>query len=121
MMSAQLERDNRRLRDENATLRETIRQFEEERMREASAPLPEGVPDLTPQEEAVFRTLLRTSGVVPRERLYQALYGGEADRFPRIIDTHLSHLRRKLAPAGYSFVTSRGRGWRMVKAETANA
>jgi hypothetical protein len=106
-----LERENLRLREENDELRETLRQYRERE--HIVTPLPPGLPDMTPQEEAVFRALLRGPGLVPRERLYLAVYGGNTERYGRIIDVHLTRLRQKLTPIGYRIATSRGRGWQL--------
>ena len=113
MTMGPIERENIALRAEVEVLRETVRQFIE--AGKAIERLPAGTPNLTPQEETVFRALLRSDGVVSRERLYTALYGGASDAYERIIDVILSHLRKKLGPVGYKLETSWGRGWKLIR------
>lgn len=58
----------------------------------------DGAPiDLTRSEFDVLTTLVSQPGTVfSRERLLQAVQGGESDAFDRAVDTHVSNLRRKL-------------------------
>jgi DNA-binding response OmpR family regulator len=108
-----LERENQLLREKVEVLEETVRQYVE---REHDyAPLPDGLPKLTPQEETLLRAFLRSPDVVSRERLYHAIYRGENEVFGRIVDVHLTRLRRKLKPLGYTFVNHWGRGWRLER------
>lgn len=104
---------NRQLREKVDVLEETVRQYQE-RERD-TAPLPAGLPRLSRQEEVMLRAFLRAPGVVSRERLYHAIYGGEGDTDEHIVDVHLTRIRRKLAPLGYRFSNHWGRGWSLQR------
>jgi DNA-binding response OmpR family regulator len=102
---------NKRLREENDELRETVRQYQEK----AVEPLPAGVPYLSVREEAVFRALLRGgSAAVTRETIYANIYGHDSEVLPHIIDVFISHLRVKFAGSRYNIQTVRARGWKML-------
>lgn len=108
-----LERENQRLRERVEILEETVRQYaERERL---TAPLPPGLPRMSPQEETLLRVFLRSPDIQSRERLYHAIYRGENEVYGRIVDVHLTRLRRKLKPLGYTFVTHWGRGWHLER------
>lgn len=68
--------------------------------------------ELTARELDVLRALIRHEGrVVRREKLLEALEG-EGERTPRVIDTHVKAIRRKLGPARDHIQTVRGVGYR---------
>ncbi|MEV4609752.1 helix-turn-helix domain-containing protein [Neorhizobium sp. LMR1-1-1.1] len=104
---------NARLRDENATLREKVRQLEEALNPGISAPA--GC-HLTPSELAIFRHLC-LGEITNRAQLRGLLY---ADRRAapcsyNILDVFMSHLRQKIAPHGFAIETIWGRGWKLVR------
>lgn len=110
--------DIRRLRslaEENAILREEVRQ-----LREAltpTIPLPRAW-RLGPLEERFLRALRRAGhGMLSRETLMQSLYcGREEAPDARILDAHAFHLRRKLSAYAPQIVveTIRGEGFRLT-------
>jgi len=61
----------------------------------------DGVPiDLTSVEFALLETLLRDAGhVVTREQLTETVLGRKLGPFDRVIDVHVSNLRKKLGRA----------------------
>jgi two-component system response regulator CpxR len=61
----------------------------------------DGIPiDLTSVEFALLETLLRDAGhVVTREQLTETVLGRKLGPFDRVIDVHISNLRKKLAQA----------------------
>lgn len=68
--------------------------------------------ELTARELDVLRALIRHQGrVVRREELLEAL-DGEEERTPRVIDTHVKAIRRKLGEAREHIQTVRGVGYR---------
>ena len=50
----------------------------------------------------------------PRPELLERLWGGEFDGVERVVDVHVSSLRRKLGEAGTRIQTVRGGGYRFV-------
>jgi len=75
--------------------------------------------DLTAKEFQLLKLLIEHRGeVLRRDEMLNEVWGGDADVFPRTVDTHIAHLRQKLErePAhprhivnvravGYKFVT----------------
>ncbi len=71
----------------------------EARLREQVFACPAGQAALSYQEERILRALiLRRTQPVPREALHYAIWGKQPDRRSRVVDVHVSRLRRKLAP-----------------------
>lgn len=74
--------------------------------------------DLPRRELLVLETLiLRAGRTVTREALEQAVYGYDDDIASNALDSHISRLRRKLAPAGLEIHTMRGIGYLLRSAE----
>lgn len=102
------------LREENAYLKETIRQ-----MRASMAPetlvLPAGCQRLTPAERRLLAALVERD-VVTREYAQHVLYADkpEAD-FPGtdVVGVFICRLRRKIAAAGATIAGIYGVGWQM--------
>ncbi len=78
--------------------------------------------DLTSVEFALFEALLRDAGhVVTREQLTETVLGRKLGPFDRVIDVHISNLRKKLGRAhGEERIKSvRGSGYLfVVRSET---
>jgi two-component system response regulator CpxR len=78
----------------------------------------DGVPiDLTSVEFALLETLLRDAGhVVTREQLTETVLGRKLGPFDRVIDVHVSNVRKKLGPAqgGERIKALRGSGYLFV-------
>lgn len=57
--------------------------------------------------------LKQAPNVVPKERLFQLLYGGKGDDIPgsRVLDVHIHKIRDRLAGLGPQIVTAWGRGY----------
>jgi two-component system response regulator CpxR len=73
--------------------------------------------DLTSVEFALLETLLRAAGrILTREELTESVLGRKLGRFDRVIDVHVSNLRRKLGPAqgGERIKSVRGSGYLFV-------
>lgn len=73
--------------------------------------------DLTSVEFTLLETLLRDTGrVVTRERLTETVLGRKLGAFDRVIDVHVSNLRKKLGPAqgGERIKAVRGSGYLFV-------
>ncbi|MFO1150501.1 MAG: response regulator [Alsobacter sp.] len=67
---------------------------------------------LTPRERAVLTTLLsRAGGVVPKDRLVEAVFGFNEDASGSAIELYVHRVRRKLAGTGLEIVTLRGIGY----------
>ena len=83
--------------------------------REASL---DGAPlNLTSVEFTLLELLMRQAGeVVTRERLTQAALGRKLGPFDRVIDVHISNIRKKLGPAehGQRIKSIRGSGYLFV-------
>jgi DNA-binding response OmpR family regulator len=91
-------------REEIRQLRETLRPSNVTRYRELY---------LTGSEQAVLQIIVTVQGVCPRERLFQGLYGSRCETSqpdPRIINVHVSRLRRKLGAHGIQIDSVRGAG-----------
>jgi two-component system phosphate regulon response regulator PhoB len=70
---------------------------------------------LTALELRLFCLLVDRRGqVIGRAEILEALWGGLDRVKPRIVDTHVMRLRRKLGPAGACIETLRGRGYRFT-------
>jgi DNA-binding response OmpR family regulator len=78
--------------------------------------------DLTSVEFSLLEALLRDAGrVVTRERLTETVLGHKLGAFDRVIDVHVSNLRKKLGdpPGGERIKTVRGAGYQLaVRSET---
>ena len=73
--------------------------------------------DLTSVEFELLETLLRAAGrVLTREQLTESVLGRKLGPFDRVIDVHVSHVRRKLGPAqgGERIKAVRGSGYLFV-------
>ena len=73
--------------------------------------------DLTSVEFELLETLLRAAGrVLTREQLTESVLGRKLGSFDRVIDVHVSHVRRKLGPAqgGERIKAVRGSGYLFV-------
>lgn len=90
--------------------------------RDSGAVLCDGhVLDLTPRESRLLHTLLeRPTHAVAKERLFEAVFPGEADIRYEAIEVVVYRLRKKLAGTGVTLMTLRGLGY-LVKAEATAA
>jgi DNA-binding response OmpR family regulator len=73
--------------------------------------------DLTSVEFSLLETLLRAAGrVLTREQLTESVLGRKLGPFDRVIDVHVSNVRRKLGPAqsGERIKSVRGSGYIFV-------
>ena len=79
--------------------------------------------DLTTLERAVFDVLSRTPGrTVSRAELLRQIHGTAAGSvLPRVVDSTVSRLRRKLGPSGWRVQTVWGRGYRWNAGERPSA
>lgn len=70
--------------------------------------------DLTPREFRILHCLAATRGMpVPRRQLMESAWAGIAVS-ERTVDTHVSNLRKKLAPHGDRLEAVRGVGYRLT-------
>ena len=68
--------------------------------------------DLAPRELALLHGVLAQPGkAVPKERLFELVFPGEADVQAEAIEVVAYRLRKKLAPTGARLVTLRGLGY----------
>ncbi|MFO0889329.1 MAG: response regulator transcription factor [Isosphaeraceae bacterium] len=68
--------------------------------------------EVTTTEFDVLEVLVRSAGrVVSRQELTAVLYQRPASPFDRVLDVHVSHVRRKLGPRGDLIRTVRGVGY----------
>jgi DNA-binding response OmpR family regulator len=68
--------------------------------------------DLTEMEFDLLEMLIRSAGrVVSREEITAALFERAATPYDRILDVHISHLRKKLEDRGRLIRTVRGVGY----------
>jgi DNA-binding response OmpR family regulator len=78
--------------------------------------------DLTSVEFTLLETLLRSAGhILTREHLTETVLGRKPGPFDRVIDVHISNVRRKLGPAqdGERIKSVRGSGYLfVVRSET---
>jgi two-component system response regulator TctD len=73
--------------------------------------------ELPPREAALLHALLARPGhAVPKERLFELVFPGEAEVQYEAIEVVVYRLRKKLAPTGVKLVTLRGLGY-LLKAE----
>jgi len=71
-----------------------------------------GVP-LTAREFEVLAALMRSAGrVLSRRQLLERVWGSDSGKSPRVVDTHVKWIRRKLGPAADYIETLRGVGYR---------
>ena len=73
--------------------------------------------ELTSVEFALLETLLRAAGrILTREQLTESVLGRKPGPFDRVIDVHVSNVRRKLGPAqgGERIKAVRGSGYLFV-------
>lgn len=70
--------------------------------------------DLTRTEFKILVTLIQSiDQVFDRERLLSKVWGHGCNVTDRVVDSHISHLRRKVAHAGVSLESIRGEGYRI--------
>jgi two-component system, cell cycle response regulator CtrA len=100
------------LRNENAALRERIRQLENILVPTIDVPIEFG---LTATETRVFAHLL-TRSLVSKRALHTAAYGHLIDEAPdeSVLESHISKLRRKLRPHGFQIENERFAGYRLT-------
>lgn len=112
-----LQAQNRKFREENEELRETIRQLHEER--EDRSTLPDWLPHLTPKEKAILGRLKRGS-IVSREQLYDAsCIIADHEPVMKIIEVYIYKLRRKLRNTGIEIETIYAQGYRLTASSRA--
>ena len=74
--------------------------------------------ELAPRETALLQALLARPGhAVPKERLFELVFPGEADVQYEAIEVVVYRLRKKLAPTGVKLVTLRGLGYLLKSGE----
>ena len=74
--------------------------------------------ELAPREAALLQALLARPGhAVPKERLFELVFPGEADVQYEAIEVVVYRLRKKLAPTGTKLVTLRGLGYLLKAGE----
>ena len=74
--------------------------------------------ELAPRESALLQALLARPGhAVPKERLFELVFPGEADVQYEAIEVVVYRLRKKLAPTGVKLVTLRGLGYLLKAGE----
>lgn len=70
--------------------------------------------DLTRTEFKLLTLLIQSLGqVLPREVLLTKVWGDALNVNDRVVDTHISHLRRKIKGSGLSLQCLRGEGYRL--------
>jgi two-component system phosphate regulon response regulator PhoB len=68
---------------------------------------------LTPREFDILSTLMHSAGrVLSRRQILEEVWGTGSGETPRVVDTHVKWIRRKLGPAGSYLETLRGVGYR---------
>jgi DNA-binding response OmpR family regulator len=76
--------------------------------------------ELTRIEFKMLITLVQSPDrVFSRDLLITIVWGQTSNLSDRVIDTHMSHLRRKIAGSGVSIKSSRGEGYKLVVDKTA--
>lgn len=71
--------------------------------------------DLTPIEFKLFVYLLKNRDkVLEREQLIAKVWGGHVNVTDRVVDAHISHLRKKFLKSSVKFESYRGAGYRLV-------
>ena len=74
--------------------------------------------ELAPRESALLHALLARPGhAVPKERLFELVFPGEAEVQYEAIEVVVYRLRKKLAPTGAKLVTLRGLGYLLKAGE----
>lgn len=111
--------EKHRLRVENETLREQVRQLKQQLVEGGkNAPLSWGLPDC----ERRLYAHLTSRELVTRESCMAVMYGHMlAQPDPKIIDVWLCKLRRKLAQQGVEIVTHWGVGWSLARNDSRAA
>jgi DNA-binding response OmpR family regulator len=72
---------------------------------------------LTAREFDVLATMMRSAGrVLSRRQILEDVWGTQSGKTPRVVDTHVKWIRRKLGPAGDYIETLRGVGYRLSEA-----
>jgi DNA-binding response OmpR family regulator len=75
--------------------------------------------NLTVREFEVLATILRGQGrVLGRKQILEQVWGHQSGKTPRVVDTHVKWIRRKLGPAGSAIETIRGVGYRLSEPES---
>jgi two-component system phosphate regulon response regulator PhoB len=70
---------------------------------------------LTVREFDVLAAILRGQGrVLGRRQILESVWGDGSGKTPRVVDTHVKWIRRKLGPAGSLIETMRGVGYRLA-------
>lgn len=70
---------------------------------------------LTAREFDVLARMMRSAGrVLSRRQLLEEVWGTRSGKTPRVVDTHVKWIRRKLGPAGEYIETLRGVGYRFT-------
>jgi two-component system cell cycle response regulator CtrA len=100
------------LRDENASLRERIRQLEDQLVPSIDIPVEWR---LTATEQRLFAHLASRK-ISTKSSLHAAAYGHLLGDPPpdAVIESHLSKMRRKLRPHGYQIRNERFAGYRLI-------
>lgn len=66
-----------------------------------------------------FRILLffarRREQVLSRSQLLDSVWGGDINVYDRTIDTHISHIRKKIADSDWKLESVHGAGYRLIK------
>jgi two-component system alkaline phosphatase synthesis response regulator PhoP len=71
--------------------------------------------DLTPIEFKLLIFFLKNkNSLFNREHLIEKIWGNQTSVNDRVIDTHLSHLRKKLLKTTLQFLSYRGEGYKLV-------
>lgn len=80
----------------------------------------EAILELTPREIAFLKALIQPLGqAVTKERLFSAVFAGEADVQLEAVEVIAYRLRKKLAPTGMQLMTLRGLGYLLKPGATA--
>lgn len=70
---------------------------------------------LTAREFDVLATMMQSAGrVLSRRQILEDVWGSRSGKTPRVVDTHVKWIRRKLGPAGDYIETLRGVGYRFA-------
>lgn len=69
---------------------------------------------VTPKEFKILLKLIKTPGTVfSREQIFDGAWNNVDESYLRAIDTHVSSLRKKLAPSGVKVISIRGIGYKI--------
>jgi two-component system phosphate regulon response regulator PhoB len=75
---------------------------------------------LTAREFDVLVTIVEGRGrVLGRRQILERVWGDQTAKTPRVVDTHVKWIRRKLGRAGACIETMRGVGYRLADSESA--